>query len=367
MIQYLGGSKMESAFSRPQIVFMLLLSLGISNHVFIIPHLIQAAGRDAWISILLGYAVLIGWSFILIRVLKSMGTSLFSDWLHARIGLWGGWMFRVLLLLYILVLAVMIVFDTTRNIDIYLLPKTPNTVVVVSFVLISYWAASAGLKTIVYMSAVLLPIVWLLGIGISIFTMGSKDYGIMFPIWAEGLRPNLNGSVIVVGGSVELLLLLLIQHNMRRPVDYKTLFVLLTLLVGLIAGPTFGSLSAFGPAEAGNMRIPAFEQWRLLMLGDYISHVDFLAAFQLMSGSVTRTALLVHLLPQLLTGRSGKFRQTIMVVGAAIASIPSLLQVSDITMQGAIHNYFYLSSFLFGIVLITGLFAITCIKRKKGA
>lgn len=358
---------MESAFSRPQIVLMLLLSLGISNHVFIIPHLIQAAGRDSWISILLGYAVLIGWSLLLIRVLRSMGTSLFSDWLQARIGLWGGWMFRLLLLLYILVLAVMIVYDTTRNIDIYLLPKTPNAVIVTSFVLISYWAASAGLKTIVYMSAVLLPIVWLLGMGISIFTMDSKDYGIIYPIRAEGLGPNLNGSMIVVGGSVELLVLLLIQRNMRTSVDYKTLFVLLTLLVGLIAGPTFGSLSAFGPAEAGNMRFPAFEQWRLLMLGDYISHVDFLAAFQLMSGSVTRTALLVHLLPELLTGRSGKFRQTIMLAGSALASLPALLQVSDITMQAAIHNYFYRYSFLFGIALIAVLFALSYTKRRKGA
>ncbi|WP_171654932.1 endospore germination permease [Paenibacillus foliorum] len=357
---------MESTFSRRQILFMLLLSLGISNHVFIIPHLIQAAGRDSWFSILLGYVVLLGWSLILYLVLKSMRAKTFNEWLKERIGIFGCWLVCGVLVLYLLILGILIIFDTTRNINIYLLPRTPNAVVVLSFMLVSYSAARSGLKTIVYMSTVLLPIVWLLGIGISLFTMRSKDYGIIHPFFVEGIGPNLHGGVIVFGGSIELLVLLLLQHKMSKPINYGTMFVLLTLLVGLIAGPTLGSLSAFGPSEAGNMRFPAFEQWRLVMIGDYISHVDFLAVFQLMAGSVTRSALLLHLLSELIIGRFPRFRQTVVGCCAALVSIPSLMQISDTTMQEAIHRYFYTFSFIFGIAMLAALYVFSFIPKRKG-
>ncbi|MEK3722529.1 endospore germination permease [Paenibacillus sp. FSL H8-0034] len=357
---------MEATFSRRQILFMLLLSLGISNHVFIIPHLIQAAGRDSWFSILLGYVVLLGWSLILYLVLKSMRATTFKDWLKERIGKFGCWLVCGALVLYLLILGMLIIFDTTRNINIYLLPRTPNAVVVLSFVLISYSAARSGLKTIVYMSTVLLPIVWLLGIGISMLTLKSKDYGIMLPFFVEGIGPNLHGGVIVVGGSVELLVLLLLQHKMSKPISYGAMFVLLTLLVGLIAGPTLGSLSAFGPSEAGNLRFPAFEQWRLVMIGDYISHVDFLAVFQLMAGSVTRSALLLHLLSELIIGRYPKFRQIVLGCFTALVSIPSLMQISDITMQEMVHRYFYKFSFIFGITMLAALYVFSFIPKRKG-
>ncbi|MFD0681970.1 MULTISPECIES: GerAB/ArcD/ProY family transporter [unclassified Paenibacillus] len=197
---------MESTFSRRLILFM-LLSLGISNHVFIISHLIQAAGRDSWFSILLGYVVLLGWSLIMYLVLKSMHATTFNDWLKERIGKFGCWLVCGVLVLYPLILGMLIIFDMTRNINIYLLPRTSNAVVVLSFVLVSYIAARSGLKTIVYMSSVLLPIVWLLGIGISMFTMKKKDYGIIHPFFVEGIGPNLHGGVIVFGGSIELLIL----------------------------------------------------------------------------------------------------------------------------------------------------------------
>lgn len=358
---------METLFSRPQIVFVLLLSLGISNHVFIIPHLIQTAGRDAWISICLGYAVLIGWSLMLYIVLKSMRASSFYDWLDKRIGTFGRWLVCGALVLYILILESMIIFDTTRNIDIYFLPKTPNAIIVLCFVLISFGAARTGLKTIVYMSAVLLPIVWLLGIGVSTFTMDSKDYGIIHPVFAQGMEPNVNGGIIVVGGSIELLVLLLLQHKMSKPFNYGTIIVLLTLLVGLIAGPTFGSLTAFGPVEAGKMRFAPFEQWRLLMVGDYISHVDFLAAFQLMAGCVTRAALLIYLLSDLVLRRFPKYRQIMIGSWIALASVPSFLQISDIIVQAAIHAYFYKISFIFGIGMVAALFALSFIPTRKGA
>ncbi|MFC3770824.1 endospore germination permease [Paenibacillus sp. GCM10012303] len=356
---------MESSFSRLQLVFLLLLSLGISNHVLIIPHLLQTAGRDAWISIGMAYAVLVVWSLLLYLILKSMQASPFDRWLEGRIGAIGCWIVIGVFALYLLVAGTMIIFDTVKNISIYFLPRTPNVIIIVTFIGLCFGAARSGLKTLVYLSAVLLPIVWILGMGVSIMTMGNKDYGMLFPVFTEGMDPSIRGGALVFGGSMDLLVLLLLQHKADKPLNYGTVFVLLTILAGLIMGPTVGSTAAFGPSQAGNMRFPAFEQWRLVMIGNQISHVDFLAAFQLMAGSMTRTALVIHLLATLLGSRFPRFRLAIALICTVVMSLPSLLTVSDIRMQELIHAYFYTSSLWFGLALTAVLLVAAYMRPKE--
>ncbi|NQX57972.1 GerAB/ArcD/ProY family transporter [Paenibacillus qinlingensis] len=357
---------MEVSFSRLQIVFLLLLSLGISNHVLIIPHLLQAAKRDAWFSILLAYLALIGWSLILYLILKSIGKLSFYLWLKGRVGMLGLSIVSGCIASYLIAAGIMIVFDTTKNVSIYFLPRTPDFVVILSFIYLAYMAAKSGLKTIVYMSTMLLPIVWMLGIGVSLMTKSSKDYGMLHPLLKEGLGSQLSGGVVVFGGSIDLMVLLLIQHKLSKPLNYGVIFLVLTLLIGLIMGPTLGSLAAFGPYQAANLRFPAFEQWRLVMIGRQISHVDFLAAFQLMAGSIVRTALIIHLISELAGVRSPKYRQVVMLLSAAILSLPSLFKVSDIRMQEIIHNYFYTYSLWFGVAITAVLFTLTYIPQRKG-
>jgi len=356
---------LDVSFSRLQITFLLLLSLGISNHVLIIPHLLKSAGRDAWISILLAYLALIIWSLILFWILRSMNKLSFQSWVESRIGKTG---FKIIgsgLALYLIVAGMIIVYDTTKNVSIYFLPRTANAIVILSFIFLCYCAARGGLKTIVYMSSLLLPIVWLLGMGVAIMTKNSKDYGMLLPVLTEGIAPDLRGVVVVFGGSIDLMVLLLLQHKLKKPLNYGTIFILLTLLVGLIMGPTMGSLASFGPVQAENFRFPAFEQWRLVMIGRHISHVDFLAAFQLMAGSIVRTALILHLLSQLIGQGSQKYAKTIMLCIIAIISLPSILMISDISMQEFIHRYFYTSSLWFGVAITVVLFVITHIPRRR--
>ncbi|MCR8656577.1 endospore germination permease [Paenibacillus endoradicis] len=358
---------MDVSFSRLQIIFLLILSLGISNHVLVIPHLLKDAGRDSWISILAAYLVLVGWSILLFLILKSLRTTSFNHWLISRMGIYVFWIISSAIALYLLVAGMMIIFDTTTNVSIYFLPNTPSIIVILSFILISYSTARSGLKTIVYMSTVLLPIVWLLGIFVSISTIGSKDYGMLHPLFTEGLKPTLRGGAVVFGGSIDLLVILFLQHKLTKPMNYLSIFVLLTLLVGLILGPTMGAISVFGPSQAAYMRFPAFEQWRLIMIGTHISHVDFLAVFQLMAGSIVRTSLLIYILSDIIGNQFPKYRQTIMICGTVIMSIPAIFKVSDIKMQDIIHNYFYKYSIWFGVALTVALFAATYFPQRKGS
>jgi len=344
---------------------MMILTVGISNHVLIIPHLLQNVGRDAWVSVTLGYIVLILWSLMLLRILRSMKSLSFAEWLKQKAGAWGYAIIGGSMLLYFLLAGMMIIYDTTKNVSIYFLPGTPYLIIIVFFAYIAFSSARTGLKPLVYMSATLLPLVWLLGMGVSWMTMDSKDYGMLYPLMTEGLDSYLNGGSIVVGGSIDLLILLLVQYKMNKPVNFLTMFILLTILLGLILGPTIGSITAFGPYEASNLRFPAFEQWRLVSLGEYISHVDFLAAFQLLAGSLVRTGVCIYVLSEIVVIRKPKPRQWALLIGTLIMAMPALLNISDIWVQDIIHKYFYNAAMIWGLVITLLLFALTYVTRNK--
>ncbi|MFD0958458.1 GerAB/ArcD/ProY family transporter [Paenibacillus chungangensis] len=357
---------MEATFSNKQITFLLLLSLGISNHVIVIPHLLQAAGRDAWMSILVTYVFLIAWSLLLHKVIKSMKHTSMIPWLRSRAGRAGYWMIGGTMACYFLLMGLIIVYDTTKNVSIYFLPNTPIEVTVVCFVLVAYSAARTGLKTIVFVAAVTLPIVWILGVAVSLMTKGSKDYGLLLPLFTDGYMPYLYGGVVIFGGSIDLIALLMLQHRMEKPIKYGTIFVILSLLVGLILGPCMGSLAAFGPAAASNLRFPAFEQWRLVIIGRYINHVDFLAAFQLMAGSLVRAALCIHVWSELIGNQlSAKTRQFVIIGGTLLMALPSLLKPSDIMFQSIMQRYYYKLSLLYGVLFVAVLYGLTYIRPKK--
>jgi len=357
----------DTRFSRLQLVFLLLLTLGISNHVFILPHLLKDAGRDAWFSVVLAYPFLIGWTVVLFFILKSMRSTPFDEWLNKRIGKFGGLIVILSFSFYFLVLGLLIVYDMCMNAKLFFLPRTPNVVIVLVFVILSYFTARNGLRTIVFLSIVLLPLVWLLGHFVSLSTLDSKDYSLIKPFFSEGIASDIRGGIIVFGGSIEMILLVVLQHKLKKPMNYGTIFIVLTLLLGLILGPSLGSISSFGPNIAGTLRFPAFEQWRLVTVGDYISHVDFLAVYQMMAGSIPRTALMIYLLSELLGMRKPRMRQAVMIGSAVLMALPSLLSVSDLWMQTVVHRHFYASSFIFGLAAIAVLFVLTLIPvGKKG-
>lgn len=51
-------------FSRLQLAFVIILFIGISNHVLILPHLLGLAKRDAWLSVLIAYGIMFVWIFL---------------------------------------------------------------------------------------------------------------------------------------------------------------------------------------------------------------------------------------------------------------------------------------------------------------
>ncbi len=353
-------------FSRIQILFVLLLFTGISNHVLIIPHLLNVSKRDAWICVLISYFILLIWGKIYsIIFYKVNQRQPFPPWLRNRVGMLPSRMILSLFFIYIVAIGFITFYDLIVSVKIYFLPMTPTGYLVIPFLLLCVWSAITGFRTIVYTAAFILPFVWILGHFVAVTTMEEKNYSYLLPLFAADDASHLHGIVLILAGSVDLIILFLLQHHFKKTISYLYLVIIITLLIGLTLGPTIGSIAAFGPKVAADLRFPAFEQWRLVEIGEHISHVDAFAVFQLVCGAIIRVSLCLYVIPIVFEIQTIKWKRILIVIVASIYALAMFIHISDIWMQTILRNYFYPSAFLLGIVMTFTLLIISNFPKRE--
>lgn len=352
-------------FSRLQIAFVFIIYISISNHVIILPHLLKVARRDAWICVLIAYVILLIWGLFIHYSLKKIGSNNLYDWLEVRIG---KTLTRVIILLFIVMLFVTAIIsfnDLVLTVSIYFLPQTPFIIVSLTFAILCLYAAKSELKTIVYMSALLLPFIIFLGFFVAFATATDKTYSYLFPVFMNGYKSIIKGTLIVLGGSADFLIFFLLQHNFNKPFLYRHFFILITIVIGLTIGPTMGAITSFGPEMASSFRFPAFEQWRLVSLGKTITHVDFLAVFQLLAGVTIKVALCTFLIIDLIRIKSNRIKFYAYLLLTTLIFSFTLLPISDIALEPFLDKFLYSFAYFYAFVLSMIIFLVSFKRKRK--
>jgi len=337
-----------------QSYMIILLSLGLLNHVIITPLLLDASGRDGWIVVLLVLIASPIWVTMMSYIVKNMNGMHVKDWLRQHFG-------RVLSAALVLLFSVLVwlmgfisIKDTvTWTIATYM-PQSPTLVLAGATLVGCLFAASQGLSTIAILSGILLPFVIILGHLVAIANFQFKVYTMLFPLLENGTLPLWKGIPYAAGGLLELLVLILFQHKITKKPSFKGLMLVSLLLSGLMIGPLVGSIAMFGPDEAAHQRYPAYEQWRMVRLGEYVEHVDFFSMYQWLSGMYIRVSLSLFLLKEL--WKPQKYKWVPMILGALFMLAATLLPISDMFFQELLSRFYFPS---FCVIAIGIMFLFT--------
>jgi spore germination protein (amino acid permease) len=311
------------------------------NHVMVIPPLLQVAKRDAWISVLAMLLPYLIWATILYFIMRRTKQQQILTWLYERYGIVASSFFRAFFVLYLFLISVMTIKETSMWTHASYLPRTPTIVVGATLVLLCGYAAYAGLRSIAIASGFLLPLVILFGDFVMSANIPKKNYTLLTPMLENGISPILQGCMYVGGGLAEFIILLLIQHHLTSKVRLWSIWTMCAFLILLVFSPVTGAIAEFGPYEAAELRYPAFEEWRLVSIGKYIRHVDFLSIHQWLSGAFVRIALAIFMLIELLAVGCNKKTWAIwtVILCLAILFIASL-PVSDMQYLRLLRNYY---------------------------
>ncbi|KKI93069.1 hypothetical protein WQ54_06065 [Bacillus sp. SA1-12] len=344
------------------LVFMIMLAIGLFAHVQTIPALLSVSGRDSWITIIVTVLPMILWLFILGKLVKLSGKISVTDWKENLSP------FRYYLLVGPFVLYLIFsAFITSKDIVIWshisYIPDIKYEIIVIVFLFICYLGTKSGTQSLAILSGILLPLVVVLGIFVMTVNVKNKQYELLFPIFEDGYMPILNGLIYTMLPLVELFIIMIIPHVDNKTMTTKKIFLIGGIIVGLMLGPTIGAITEFGPDQASIYRYPAFEQWRILTIGNYFSHVDFFAIYQWLAGGVLRTSLYVLIASYLLTRKKQKKYTVISIY--LVLMIGCFYRIDQHTFYEFVYTFFMPASLLVLTIQLAILFVFLTLQNHK--
>ncbi|MCM3161613.1 endospore germination permease [Metabacillus litoralis] len=346
----------------PLLVYMVMLTTGLFAHVQAIPALLSVSGRDAWLTIISTALPMVLWLLLLRKLLKLIEIVSVTEWKQSLSAI------RYYLLVgpfivYLLLMA----YVTTKDIVIWshisYIPDINYAVIVIVFLFLCFIGTQSGIQSLAVLSGVLLPFVVVLGFFVMAANTKKKDYELLLPILENGYSPVLDGIIYSLLPLIELFIILFVPYVNKQKITLGKLFIIGGIILGLMMGPTIGAITEFGPMQASEFRYPAFEQWRILTIGNYFSHVDFFAIYQWLSGGVLRTSLYVLLASQLIA-RKGKNQYSVLICYLFLIAL-CLYRIDQQTFYEMLYVYFMPISLGVLILQLLILCAYLIIQSRK--
>lgn len=327
--------------------------------------LLHLGKRDSWFGAAISLIPLLIWICLLYIVIKRTKQQNMTEWIKQKFGKVVVFPFKLGLIAICFGHSIITIKEMVTWTHVTYLPRTPPFMITILFMIFCFFAARSGLRAIAITSGILMPAVALLGF----FVMGAnfryKDYSLLTPLFTHGYGPTLTSIMLTCGASFELLVIVFLQHHVDTRIRLSALFILAVCVIGLTIGPLTGSIAIFGPFEAADLRYPAFEQWRMVTLGKYISHLDFLSIFQWISGACVRTSILMFLSVDVMSIKKKRTRTLILVGISLLFLAASLYPVTDNQMVQWIENRYYPVMFGIGLSLLLVLLVMSILPGRR--
>ncbi|MDQ0188385.1 endospore germination permease [Alicyclobacillus cycloheptanicus] len=352
----------NESFSKPlsvlQLSMLVFTTVGVMDHVIIIPLLLQAAKRDAWISVLSSGALLMVGTLCIYLISHNTAQTHIKDWLqkpmHGR--LW--YPISLLIVAQLFLMAVITLRDTCTWAKTMYLQETPIFWIVLVLIAGCFFAARSGITTIAISNGILLPMIVLLGIFVSLGNMPHKNYMYLRPILENGYAPVIHGMVFASSAFSEIIIVLFLQPLIKTKIRWYVFPLIGLGLIGLTIGPLMGAISEFGPFEASRLRYPPYEEWRLLTFRHFIEHVDFLSIYQWLAGAYIRISLAISLIPEVM--RTSANRRSVVLFAASVtAGALAIYPISDETFIHFVSDLYLPAFFALTVFTVATLFVLS--------
>jgi|SRR5690625_1181850 len=309
--------------SKWQTLFILVMTLPIMGHVVILPIMLDVAGRDIIISILLSLPVALLFAYAIFRIrLKYPGEKaevIFEDLL----GKWGGRFLRLIFIVYFLFLTILSFASLIDFVYISFFPETPIIALIIWFLIFFLYTAAKGYRGIALTAGLLALIGIVTGHTITLMDSKFKDWNEMLPLLEFGFAPSIWGGLILTSIWMELLLLLCIPiKNIKEKRFY--LFWVVGILINVLTmfSTANGVITIFGVDQAENFTYPAQEIVRLINLS-FIDRFDIYGMVLMTFGVYIRCSLYFRIVYDFSTSeKTAKWiKRTVFTVFAVITCI----------------------------------------------
>ncbi|MBT2648147.1 endospore germination permease [Bacillus sp. ISL-34] len=343
------------------IYVLIIMNTGFMVHVLLLPNILTAAQRDAWISVIISVVPCIVWTLFIFYIYKKLDKEDIIAFLKKWSTPFVTNIFTIAFGVYFIINAFITVKFTVIWAKANYTHDIPNIMVVSLFTFICIFASYKGIRTISTLALLFLPFVTFFGIFVGLGNTTNKNYELLFPVFESGYRNTLNGILYTSTGYLEIIVFLFLTPYLKNKLKAKWLLLVGIILIMLTLGPLMGAIAEFGSVEAVKMRNPAYEQWKLLRFGYYITRLDFLSIFQWLSGAMIRTSLCLFIGYKLIS--NSKHQKWILLSLYLLVVIGTLIHWDATSFFYFIYKYFFPIS---GLFLLSAAIILLFLIIKKG-
>ncbi|WP_432775083.1 endospore germination permease [Brevibacillus gelatini] len=226
--------------------------------------LAEVAGTDGWISIILGWALAVIASLLIISIMKRYPDKTIIDLLTLFFGKWLGKACMVLIALYCAVAAVTVITHTAAIINTWILTRTPGYVVTIFLAIPCYMIIQGGLRVLgryaelIFYMTLWMPVVLMTA-------MPHTKWLYLLPIVKEGLGPIVTGTKSTILSFLGFELAFFLYPFLQRK-QYASLGIIVanTLSMLIFLHITVFSYTFFSPDEITQYTWPTLNLWKVI-------------------------------------------------------------------------------------------------------
>lgn len=363
MINLLKATKelemVKKAIYPAHLYFLLILSTGFMVHVLLHPIILTSSKRDSWVSVVCSIVPLMLWAIMIFYLNKRLEKkNIFA--LINSLNPFISFCIKILFGLYFILTA----FITCKYTGFWAKSnytfQVPYIIIVIPFIVLCCYASHKGIKTIAAISIFLLPPVVILGFLVGIGNMKAKDYSMLVPIFEHGYKELFLGIMYTCASFFEILYLLFLTPFLKGRMKIKVFLPVAVIIFGLALGPLVAAIAMFGPEEASKLKVPAYEQWKVLTLGINITRLDFFSIFQWFSGAFIRVSLSMFIAMQVISRKKNSW---VLLFSYTILTVAVIVPWNFESFFSFLYNIYFPVSLIFFIISF-GLLLL--LSKKKG-
>lgn len=326
------------------------------------------AKQDAWLTVILGFALCIFFAWIMISRSKTYPGKTLIQINEIVFGKVIGKAISALYLYYFLINTSLDIREIGNFITNYIMPETPMVVIIALFGFVCAYAVYNGISVIIR-NAFLIGLLLIIALVVDSFLLISEmNFGNFFPMFAQPvgnyIQATLNVSVVPFDGLVALPMLLPFLNGSKSP--KKPIFFGIMIGTIFMIWVVIRDWAVLGEAMP-YISIPSFQALRLVKIGQIFTRVESIIATMLVAIRFFRCSILFYCfifgMAQLFELKS--YKPTVAVLSTIVIAFSAFLYGSD-----AEEAYFgnsisaqYILFFVFVLPVIT--LAVNKIKNKN--
>lgn len=260
---------------------IIVFTFTVGTAIISLPALLATiAKQDAWIASALTIFPSLLFIFVYIQLISLYPSMTYVEVNEKILGKWFGKLASVLYLTYVLIItsggyrAIGDFFTTQVMVD------TPIQVIIILFVLTSVFGVRLGLEVICRTALIFFPWIILLLSMLFLFLIPQIKLENIQPIFGEGIKPIISGSLHQLGlPYLQLIILLMVTPFVAEKSEMKKSFYLATIMGGFILTIiVLFSILVLGADFTSRQAYPTYILGKKISIGNFFERVEVIVA-----------------------------------------------------------------------------------------